>query len=170
MLRVSSLIYPVELVSGSNELMLHLASRGICCTRPISSRFRRFIEMIPGKNLNASALRSDEYPVRVLMFIPGTMMSELETEYLTPDFLFRVGHFAGKVDAALQVINSLSYHTLSTMHAPISMSRAIIIPIEDEGNLPMPDLLEPCRHCPLHCSSNVLLTEHTCSLYSIRMT
>ena len=126
-LRVSSLIYPLELVRGSNELMVHLASRGICCSQPITSRGDRgrFIVMIPGKDLNATDLSGYYYPVRVLMFIPGTMMSELKTEYLTSDFLSRVGHFAGRVDAALKV-NSLFVLFSSTIHPFCELSHTCI--------------------------------------------
>jgi hypothetical protein len=61
------------------------------------------MEMIPGKKISQTGHYPQEYPVRVLRFVSGSLMSELDAECLTPTFLYSVGHFAGKVDAALQV-------------------------------------------------------------------
>ena len=102
-LRTSNLMFPAGLVEGLNDLMLHLSSRGINCSRPIASRVGRYMEMIPGKKISQTGHYPQEYPVRVLRFVSGTLMSELDAECLTPTFLYSVGRFAGKVDAALQV-------------------------------------------------------------------
>jgi Ser/Thr protein kinase RdoA (MazF antagonist) len=101
-LRISNLMFPAGLVEGLNALMLHLSSRGINCSRPIASRVGRYMEMIPGKKISQAGHYPQEYPVRVLRFVSGTLMSELDAECLTPTFLYSVGRFAGRVDAALQ--------------------------------------------------------------------
>lgn len=103
-LRFTNLLLPLEHVHGANAVMLHLRSRGISCTQPILSRFGRYVETISEKKLGVlKGDSAEEYPMRVFKFIPGTMMTELEDKYLTPEFLYRLGQFAGRVNAALQV-------------------------------------------------------------------
>lgn len=112
-LRLSNLMFGAQLVDGANAVMLHLRTRGINCSQPISSRFGRYVEMISGKDLTSDGA-CEEYPVRVLTFIPGVMMTGVDTNYLTPPFLYSVGHFAGKIDTALQVklnVHAASYPT-----------------------------------------------------------
>ena len=106
-LRLSNLMFSVELINGFNAVMQHLSKKGINCSQPLTSRSGRHLEMINGRDLDPEGRDLNQYPVRVLKFIPGTMMNELETKYLTSGFLYSVGHFAGKVDAALQVTKSM---------------------------------------------------------------
>ena len=103
-LRIANLMFSSGLVEGWNALMLHLSSHGINCSRPIPSREGRYMEMIPGKKISqGSGHYHQEYPVRVLRFVSGTLMRDLDAELLTPKFLYSVGRFAGEVDAALEV-------------------------------------------------------------------
>ena len=110
-------MFSPELVEGSNAVMLHLWSRGINCTRPVVSRRGLYTEMVQGKNIAPDVGDPEqEYPVRVLEFVSGILMSELDAKFLTPSFLYRVGSFAGRVSAALEVshiltgITSVYYH------------------------------------------------------------
>ena len=103
-LRVNNLMFPTELVEGSNAVMLHLWSRGINCTRPVASRSGRYLEMVSGNKLcSHHGSFPEQFPVRVLKFVSGVCMNELDEKFKTPAFLYNVGNFAGKVDAALQV-------------------------------------------------------------------
>ena len=102
-LRIGNLMFPAGLVDGANALMLHLWSRGINCSRPVLSRLGGYMEMVPGKEISLADSYPQHFPVRVLTFVPGTLMSELDVVDLTPKFLHSVGNFAGNVDAALQV-------------------------------------------------------------------
>ena len=101
-LRLTNITCGAQLVDGANAVMQHLTDKGIVCSRPIMSRFGHYVEMVSGRELG-SATDQCLYPVRVLQFIPGMMMSELDDDHLTPSFLYSIGYFAGKVDAALQV-------------------------------------------------------------------
>ena len=103
-LRITNLMFSSGLVEGWNALMLHLSSHGINCSRPVPSREGRYMEMIPGKKISqGSGHYPQEYPVRVLRFVSGTLMRDLDAELLTPKFLYCVGRFAGEIDAALEV-------------------------------------------------------------------
>lgn len=102
MLRLNNVMFGVQLVDGANAVMQHLTDKGITCSRPIMSRFGHYVEMISDRELG-SANEECVYPVRVLHFIPGIMMSELDDNYLTSPFLYTVGFFTGQVDSALQV-------------------------------------------------------------------
>ena len=104
-LRFTNLLRTIEHVQGANALMLHLGSKGINCTRPIMSRFGRYLETIPARSLDPKGGSAEVYPMRVFKFLPGLMMNELDDKYLTPEFLYRLGQFAGRVNAALQVRN-----------------------------------------------------------------
>ena len=101
-LKLTNITFGAQLVDGTNAVMQHLTDKGIVCSRPIMSRFGHYVEMISDSELGSA---NDEcvYPVRVLRFIPGIMLSELDGDYLTSPFLYSIGFFTGKVDAALQV-------------------------------------------------------------------
>ena len=102
-LRITNLMFSAGLVEGFNALMLHLSSRGITCTLPIPSRFGRYMEMVPGEEISLGGRYSQKYPVRVLRYLRGNLMDDLDPKFLTPKFLYSVGNFAGKVNAALEV-------------------------------------------------------------------
>lgn len=55
-------------------------------------------------------IESQSFSARVMRFVPGEVFDALEKHYLTPNIMFEVGAFIGKIDNALKV---KCYHVLS---------------------------------------------------------
>lgn len=96
--------------------MDYLHSKGITdCIRPLKSRkgqFESTVE-ITGKELldydtqnkqsNTQEVRKMKFFMRIVTYIPGECLDHVHKQYLTPQLLYNVGNFIGKVDAVLSV-------------------------------------------------------------------
>ena len=98
-----------DIVEGLNAMMLFLSGRGFPCCCPVASRGgSHAIAASESELLGAVAETESEvtYPVRVFRFIPGDVMDKLEKRYLTPELSYSVGDVVGRMDLALQVLNT----------------------------------------------------------------
>ena len=106
-LKVNSTAFlPYEVISGSNRIMNHLKRKGIRCSYPLTSRHGRQIELCSEGRLVQNESRVDgerEFGLRVLAFLPGELMDEIDRSFITPGLLYETGKYIGNLDAALQV-------------------------------------------------------------------
>ena len=108
-LKISNKSFGRDLIASQNAVMLHLAARGVNCCRPIVCRRGHYLEML---NLEVLLSKPDsrgwagneaEYAVRVLQYIPGEPMDNIDKRYLTPRLMYCVGNHVAKMDIVLQV-------------------------------------------------------------------
>ena len=63
-----------------------------------------YLEILSEADLLQGNGRDDvTYVVRVLRYVPGELMDEVNKCYLTPELSYSVGGFVGRIDLALQV-------------------------------------------------------------------
>lgn len=95
-----------ELLEGVNEVMDHLCRKGFLCSFAISNRFGKKIAMLSDNQLSRgdpwvrTGGRCAQYPVRVLIYVPG---ETLDPTQVTPEQAFHIGRLAGSIDKALLV-------------------------------------------------------------------
>lgn len=103
-LKLSNGNFGHALVSGQNAVMLHLRAKGIQCCEPVITKLGHHLEMLSEAQLVGERGGDDvTYIVRVLRYIPGELMDEVDRRYLTPELVYSVGNFVGQMDMALQV-------------------------------------------------------------------
>ena len=114
-LKVSSLSTPPEIIEGLNSQMLFLSSKGFPCCYPIASRSGRYTPLASESELLGVAELGDarqvdvqscvdvKYPVRVMKFIAGEIMDQLDEKLLSPELCYSVGKMAGRMDVLLEV-------------------------------------------------------------------
>ena len=103
-LKISNGNFGQAMVSGQNAVMLHLKAKGIQCCEPIMTKRGRYLEILSEADLLQGNGRDDvTYVVRVLRYVPGELMDEVNKCYLTPELSYSVGGFVGRIDLALQV-------------------------------------------------------------------
>jgi hypothetical protein len=112
--KVSHITNSYEVLQGVNEAMDHLKSKSFHCSYAIVNRSGEKITLLSENQL----LRGDpnvrsgrgatQYPVRVLKYIPGTV---LHTVQRTPKLAYGIGELAGSIDKALLVrLRPLQYY------------------------------------------------------------
>ena len=103
-LKLSNGNFGRAMVSGQNSVMLHLRAKGIQCCEPIITKRGHYLEILSEADLLQGSEGGDvTYVVRVLRYIPGELMDEVDKCYLTPELSYSVGDFVGRIDLALQV-------------------------------------------------------------------
>ena len=111
------LFYSLNVMKGINAMLNHLHSNEFSrCIRPLVSREGTDVMEISRKKLleyqsdlklpNAAKEAESNFYMRVVTFIPGECLDEVEKSHLTPRLLYDVGHCVGNADAILQVSNS----------------------------------------------------------------
>lgn len=110
-LRLSNTKFGHDVVSGHNAVMLHLRARGIHCCEPIVTKLGHHLETLSEADLlQKSGGRDVSYIVRVLTYIPGELMDEVDKCFLTSQLYYDVGYFVGQMDMALQVRRLCTYY------------------------------------------------------------
>lgn len=114
-LRLSNTKSGHDIVSGHNAVMLHLRAKGIQCCEPIITKLGHQLETLSEADLlqrNRGCHVS--YIVRVLTYIPGELMDEVDKCFLTSQLYYDAGYFVGQMDMALQVRRLCTYHYQKT--------------------------------------------------------
>lgn len=94
----NNIVYKADVLDALDSVMLWASERGVLCCRPIRSRYDGYAVQV---GLGSSD--GVKYTVKIMRFIPGTVMDKLEKKYLTSDLSYSVGSMCGKLDLALQV-------------------------------------------------------------------
>ncbi len=103
--KVSHITNSYEVLQGVNEAMDHLKSKNFNCSYAIVNCSGENITLLSENQLlrgdpNMRSGRGAQYPVRVLKYIPGTV---LHTVQQTPKLAYDIGELAGSIDKALLV-------------------------------------------------------------------
>lgn len=114
-LRLSNGNFGHAIISGQNAVMLHLRAKGIQCCEPILTKLGHHLEALSEADLLQSQSEGCDvtYVVRVLTYIAGELMDNVDKCYLTPQLAYDVGYFVGQMDMALQVRRLHTYHPLA---------------------------------------------------------
>ena len=105
----STAFIPYELINSLNCIMNHLKGKGIECSYPLMSKHGKQIEvcsengLLKNENSRKRIDNEREFGVRVLAFLPGEMMDEIDKRFVTPRLMYETGKYIGNLDAALQV-------------------------------------------------------------------
>ena len=109
------LLASYEVTEGLNAIMQHLNQEGFNCPLPLKGRKGSEIENVSESQLietqrNNSVCGNERiFCARVLTFIPGELMDRVNEHCLTPQLLYNIGNFVGRMDTALQVTLTCMY-------------------------------------------------------------
>ena len=105
-LKVSNTCFSFEVNQGMNCVMRFLKSREFDCPYPLLSRRGVDVEHVPEMDLieKDGDCEKRKFSVRVVSFIPGEVMDNIDKIHITPRLLYDVGKYIGRIDTALQVI------------------------------------------------------------------
>lgn len=101
-----------EVLKGTNALLNHLHTNGCSwCIRPLVGRDGTDVFVIAREKLceydNTLMLpektTEPNVHLRVVTFIPGECLDEVDKHYLTPRLLYDLGHHVGSASAVMQV-------------------------------------------------------------------
>ena len=98
-----------ELAEALSRVMVYLNKRGFTVSDCVSSRNLQYVYLASDKELLAKERLSNEgkeevyFPVRIVSYICGELMDKVEDSYLTPQLMYSVGHYIGRMDSFLQV-------------------------------------------------------------------
>ena len=118
-----------DVIRGLNALLNHLHAHGCSrCIRPLPSRGGADVLEIPKSKLlsydgcvepddchEADKFAESNLSVRVVTFIPGECLDEVDKRYLTPRLLYDVGQCIGHTAAILEVSGIMAEIVLHTM-------------------------------------------------------
>ena len=102
------LLASYEVTEGLNEIMCCINQKGFNCPCPLKGRGKE-IEKVPESELVEVQAREvvgrEErvFCARVVVFLPGELMDKVEIKYLTPELLYNIGNYVGRMNAAMQV-------------------------------------------------------------------
>lgn len=118
--KVSHLTNSCELLEGVNEVMDHLRCKEFDCSSAIVNRHGKKISLLSDNQLisgnpTTRAGRSAQYPVRVLTYIPGVMVEDMQ---MTHKLAYDIGELAGRVDKALLVRSPIPVTLSLKLHTP----------------------------------------------------
>ena len=103
------LLASYEVTEGQNVIMRRLNQKGFNCPLPLKGRKGSEIENVSESRLmeaqtNNSVHGSERmFCARVLTFIPGELLDKVDEQCLSPQLLYDVGNFIGRMDVELQV-------------------------------------------------------------------
>lgn len=106
-LKISHSDIASDIIDGLNAMMLYLNKKGFpnCC--PIASRGGSYAVAVSENQLLGKDKESAvKYAVRILTYIAGEVMDEVEKQFMTPELSYSVGCLAGRMDLELQVITA----------------------------------------------------------------
>jgi len=109
------LVASYEVTEGLNVIMQRLNQEGFNCPLPLKGRKGWEIENVSESQLietqtNDSVCGNERiFCARVLTFIPGELMDRVNKHCLTPQLLYNIGNFVGRMDTALQVSLTCMY-------------------------------------------------------------
>ena len=112
------LLASYEVTEGLNEIMCRINKKGFKCPWPLKGRRGNAIEKVPKSELVESqagevVCREEQiFCARVVVFVPGELMDKVDIKYLTPELLYNVGNYVGRMNAAMQVncvVNVIPY-------------------------------------------------------------
>lgn len=98
------------MASGLSALWGHLNENGLNYTSMLSNikgekisnlTFRELVQF--EEEQPSEAAQDHSFSVRLMRFVPGEVFDMVDKRYLTPDLLFQVGAFLGRIDTTLKV-------------------------------------------------------------------
>ena len=103
------LLASYEVTEGLNEIMCRINRKGFNCPLPLKGRKGKEIEKVSESELveaqAGEVVHGEErvFCARVVVFLPGELMDKVEIKYLTPELLYNIGNYVGRMNAAMQV-------------------------------------------------------------------
>ena len=103
--KVSHITNSFDVLQGINKVMDHIRCKGFHCSYAIVNRSGEKITLLSENQLvrgnpNVRTGRGAQYPVRVLKYISGEILQDVQ---LTPKLVYGIGELAGSIDKALLV-------------------------------------------------------------------
>lgn len=97
-----------EVVVGVSNLWTHLIKKGFTFSSYLRNTEGNAVTFVPKTQCHENDIlgtldKEDTYAVRILHFVQGELLDDIDKRYLTPKLMHNVGKFVGRVDAALQV-------------------------------------------------------------------
>ncbi len=111
------------IASGLSDLWGHLNKNGLNYTSMLPNKKGERVFTLTVQELvqfekeqPLEAILALSFSVRVMKFVPGEVFDMVDKHYLTPQLLFQVGAFVGKIDTALKVKYKLSLTLCPHLH------------------------------------------------------
>ena len=98
-----------ELAEALSRVMVYLNRKGFTVSDCVSSRSLTYVylaseqELLARERLPSEGEEEVYFPVRVVSYIRGELMDKVEDNFLTPQLMYSVGHYIGRMDSVLQV-------------------------------------------------------------------
>ncbi len=90
-------------VVGISEIWAHIASKGFNYSSCLHNIEGKAISFVPKSLCEESPSSPGTYAIRILHYVSGELLDEINKCCLTPKLMQEAGAFLGKLDAALQV-------------------------------------------------------------------